>query len=166
MYPPEILVGDGAFGTGENRQYFKAKECTLVAPLRGQENRTKLFPKSKFKWDDHTVTCPAGKTTEKFTENKKSKCYAYRFSKTDCQPCPLKCQCTTGQFRTVSISYYQKEFDEAAEFNKTPTRYRSVDRVTIQALLTAIVVNLKNFIRLLQEAAQQASQRKLSISSG
>jgi len=32
--------------------------------------------------------------------------------------------------------------------------------------LTAIVVNLKNFIRLLQEAAQQASQRKLSISSG
>lgn len=193
LYPPEILVGDGAFGTGENRQYFKAKECTLVAPLRGQENRTKLFPKSKFKWDDHTVTCPAGKTTEKFTENKKSKCYAYRFSKTDCQSCPLKCQCTTGQFRTVSISYYQKEFDEAAEFNNTPeykalmkkrpliesknsemkhphgmyrARYRGVDRVTIQALLTAIVVNLKNFIRLLQEAAQQPSQRKLSISSG
>ncbi|KYK38517.1 MAG: hypothetical protein AYK18_17035 [Theionarchaea archaeon DG-70] len=34
--------------------------------------------------------------------------------------CLLKCQCTTGQFRTVSISYYQKEFDEAEEFNKTP----------------------------------------------
>jgi hypothetical protein len=37
---------------------------------------------------------------------------------------------------------------------------------TFQALLTAIVVNLKNLIRLLIEAATQPSQRELSIPQG
>jgi transposase len=45
-------------------------------------------------------------------------------------------------------------------------RYRGLERVTIQALLTAIVVNLKNLIRLLIEAAMQPSQRELSIPHG
>jgi hypothetical protein len=40
---PETLTGDGLYGTGENREYFKEKGCQLIAPLRGQENKTKLW---------------------------------------------------------------------------------------------------------------------------
>lgn len=183
---------DGLYGTGENRKYFKENNCQLIAPLRGQENKTKLYPKSKFTWDDNSVTCPEGKITNTFYDNKKAKCYIYRFKATDCQRCPVKSQCTTGNYRTISISYYQPLFDEAAVFNKTDAytehmkkrtsieskysemkhphgleraRYRGIERVTIQALLTAIVVNLKNFIRLLTEAAAK-TQRKLSIPNG
>ena len=190
---PETLTGDGLYGTGENRKYFEEEGCQLIAPLRGQENKTKLYPKSKFIWDGTKVTCPAGKTTSTFSDNKRSKCYVFRFKGSDCKMCPLKPQCTPGTYRTVSISYYQALFDEAAEFNKTEeykehmkkrahiepkysemkhphglerARYRGLERVTIQALLTAIVVNLKNFIRLLTEAAKKSSQRKLSIPNG
>ena len=185
---PQTVTGDGLFGTGENRVAFKERECELVAIVRSQENRTGKYPKSKFVWDGETVTCPAGKTTSTYTDNKRAKSYTFRFSKEDCENCPLKSQCTTGTYRSVSVSYFQKEFDEAEIFNATEegrtlqkkrisieskyaemknihglkrARYRGVDRVTIQVLLTAIVVNLKNFIRLLAERA--LSQRKLSL---
>jgi len=190
---PVTVTGDGLYGTGENRRAFNERGCHLIAPLRGQENCTSLFPKSKFSWDGEKVTCPAGKTTDKFTDNKRSRCYVFRFRGKDCQGCRLKPQCTPGHYRTISISYYQKEFDEAEKFNSTPeytahmkkrasiepknaemknshglarARYRGLERVTIQALLTAIAVNLKNFIRLLKKAAKSAAQRKLSISNG
>jgi transposase len=189
---PETVTGDGLFGTGENREYFKEKGCQLIAPLRGQENKTRLYPKSKFSWDGKTVTCPGGKTTSTSCDNKKARCFVFRFQKSDCQVCPLKPHCTTGTYRTLSISYYQPLFDEAAEFNRTEAytdymkkrahiepkysemkhphglkraRYRGLERVLIQALLTAIIVNLKNFIRLFTEAAR-ASQRELSIPDG
>ena len=190
---PETLTGDGLYGTGENREYFKEEGCQLIAPLRGQENKTNLYPKSKFSWDGSTVTCPQGKTTSTFCDNKRAKCYVFRFKGSDCKMCPVKSECTTGKYRTIAISYYQSLFDEAAEFNKTDrykehmkkrarmepkysemkhihglerARYRGLERVTIQALLTAIVVNLKNLIRLLTEAAKKSSQRKLSIPHG
>ena len=190
---PETVTGDGSYGTGENRLRLKKEGCQLIAPLRGQENKTKLYPKSKFLWDGEKVTCPGGKTTSTFYDNKRAKCYVYQFKGSDCEACPLKSECTTGLRRTIAISYYQSLFDEAEEFNKTDAykehkkkrahiepkysemkhihgmeraRYRGLERVTIQALLTAIVVNLKNFIRLLREAAQNPSQRELSIPRG
>lgn len=189
---PKTVTGDGLYGTGKNRKRFKEKGCQFIGPLRGQENKTKLFGKSKFIWDGTKVTCPGGKTTSTFTDNKRTRSYGYRFKGSDCSGCPLKSQCTTGPYRTISISYYQSLFDEAAEFNKTESykdhmkkrthiepkysemkhphglaraRYRGLERVTIQALLTAIVVNLKNLIRLL-EVVMNLSQRELSISHG
>ena len=68
---PETFTGDGLYGTGENRQYFKEKGCQLIAPLRGQENKTRLYPKSRFSWDGKTVTCPGGRTTSTSCDNKR-----------------------------------------------------------------------------------------------
>ena len=87
---PSTMIGDGAFGTGKNRRYFKENNCTLVAPLRGQENPTKLFSKRLFPWDGKRVTCPGGKSTDKYTINKRTYATIYRFNGHDCQPCPLK----------------------------------------------------------------------------
>lgn len=190
---PSTVTGDGAYGTGENRREFKERGCILIAPLRGQENPTKLFPKSAFSWDGGRVTCPQGKTTEKYTDNPRSRSHVFRFSARDCQDCPSKPACTTGAYRSLAISYYQAEFDEAERFNSTPeygeymrkrplieskyaetksrhgmarARYRGLERVAIQVILTFIVANLKNLIRLLTQAARAASQRKPSIPVG
>ncbi|MGC1120587.1 MAG: transposase [Candidatus Methanofastidiosia archaeon] len=67
-------------------------------------------------------------------------------------------------YDTTSIESKYSEMKHSHGLHRT--RYRGTDRVTIQALLTAIVANLKNFIRLLTEAAKQALQHKLSISLG
>lgn len=190
---PSTMTGDGMYGTGENRREFNEQECILIAPLRGQENPTKLFPKSRFSWDGKRVTCPGGKITEKYTDNPRCRAHVFRFSGKDCQKCPFKPQCTTGTYRTIAISYYQAEFDEAEKFNSTPegksymrkrplieskfsetkslhgldrARYRGLERMAIQVILTFIVANLKNLIRLLTEAATKPSQRKLSIPVG
>jgi hypothetical protein len=185
---PKTITGDGLYGTVENRKYFKGKNCQLIAPVRGQENKTTLYPKSTFTWDNNTVTCPAGKTTSTFSDNKRAKCFVFRFKGSDCQTCPLKPQCTTGTYRTVSLSYHQDILDEAAAFNKTAAykesmkrrtqieskysemkhshglkraRYRGLERVTIQALLTAMAVNLKNYIRLTEDAMKSTQLRAI-----
>lgn len=190
---PSTMTGDGAYGTGENRREFKERGCTLIAPRRGQENPTKLFSKSMFLWDGKMVTCPGGKSTGKYTDNKRCRCFVFRFRKEDCQSCLFNPQCTPHAFRSVSISYYQVEFDEAEKFNSTPeykvymrkrpliepkfsetksfhglhrARYRGLERVAIQVILTFFVANLKNLIRLLTKAAATTSPRELSPSIG
>ncbi len=192
-FKPSNVVGDAAYGTGKNRRGFKERKCTLFAPLRGQENPKKLFPKDKFSWDGKKVTCPRGKSTEKYTDNKRCRSFCYRFSGNDCQSCPSKSECTTGTYRTIAISYYQAEFDEAQKCTSTPeykarmkkrplieskysevksfhglgrARYRGTERVAIQALLTFIMANLGNLIHLLTKAAIERSQRELSIPVG
>jgi IS5 family transposase len=184
--PPDTVTGDGLYGTGDNWRDFEERDCMLVAPVRGQENKTGLYPKTEFAYDKETksITCPAQKTTTTYTKNEKTKAFVYRFSQKDCQNCKLKSQCTTGKYRSVSISFYHEEFEKARKFNETEdyktlqeerkqieskfaemknihglkrARYRGLERVTIQAILTAIVVNLKNFIRLLFE--QVTSQK-------
>jgi IS5 family transposase len=189
-FKPFIIPADALYGTGENRQAFDKRGCLLIAPVRSQENPTGLYPKSRFSWGEGKVTCPAGKTTTVYTKNDESRCFQYRFTASDCQQCPLKEHCTKRGYRTISISYYQAAFDEAARINTTRTgralqkerssieskyaemknihglkraRYRGLERVTIQALITAILVNLKNFIRLLM---QHSGQRKPSSSHG
>jgi transposase len=188
-FKPFIIPADALYGTGENWQAFDERGCLLIAPVRSQENPTGLYPKSRFSLEEGQVTCPAGKTTTTYTDNDESKCFQYRFHPSDCQHCSLKDQCTTAAYRSVSISYYQAAFDEAARINARQTgralqlerrsieskyaemknihglkraRYRGLERVTIQALITAILVNVKNFIRLLMKSGQ----RKLSIPHG
>ena len=78
-----------------------------------------VFLKSKFLWNDTKVTCPGGKITSTFYDNKRAKCYVYQFKGSDCRVRPLKSRCTTGLHRTIATNYYQSLFDEAAEFNKT-----------------------------------------------
>ncbi len=192
-FKPLTVTGDAAYGTGKNRRGFKERNCTLFAPLRGQENPKRLYPKDKFSWDGKKVTCPGGKSTEKYTDNKRCRSFCFRFSGNDCQNCTLNPQCTTGNYRTIAISYYQAEFDEAqkgastteykARMKKRPlieskysevkalhglgrARYRGTEWVAVQVLLTFTVANLKNLIRLLTRAAAEAAQRELSVSVG
>ncbi|MBU7042029.1 MAG: IS1182 family transposase [Theionarchaea archaeon] len=188
-FKPFIIPADALYGTGENWQAFDERGCLLIAPVRSQENPTGLYPKSRFSLGEGRGTCPAGKTTTTYTDNEESQCFQYRFHPSDCQQCPLKEQCTTGAYRTVSISYCQAAFDRATLINATEVgkifqkkrraieskyaemknihglkraRYRGLERVTIQVLITAILVNSKNFIRLLMKSGQ----RKPSIPHG
>ena len=171
---PEKMRGDGAYGTIDNRREFEEMGIQLVAPEKTSHNKGE-FPKKRFNFDEAnwSVTCPAGKKTTKSYYNKAARSNIFHFDKNQCGPCPYRKKCTKGAFRTVSIHEDLAIQKEAMDYNATddykgdmkmrahiePKQaemkrfhglkraiYRGLERVRIQAIYTAIVVNLKRMV--------------------
>ena len=118
---PEKMIGDGAYGTGDNRQQLKEMGIQLVAPPRPQSLSEDLV-NGKFSYDPEkqTVKCPAGITTAKKTYNENSQAFIFRFPKEACQTCELKDACTKNKNgRTISVNKYYQVQVEALEYSKT-----------------------------------------------
>jgi len=172
---PKKMRGDGAYGTIDNRKDFKEMGTQLAAPEKTSHNKGK-FPKKMFKFDEEnwTVTCPAGVETTKSYYNKAARSNIFHFNKKQCGPCPSKKKCTKGAFRTISFHEDFAIQKEAMAYNTTddykedmkirahiePKQaemkrfhglrraiYRGLERVNIQAIYTAIVVNLKRMVK-------------------
>jgi transposase len=171
------MRGDGAYGSIENRKGFKGLGTQLVAPEKTSHNKGE-FPKERFFYDDKNkiVVCPGGMVTTVFYYNKGTKSNVFFFDKEQCGPCPLKQKCTKNDFRTISIHEDYAVQLEAKEYNTTEdykedmkmrshiepkqaemkrfhglerANYRGLVRVGIQAIYTAIVVNLKRMTRVM-----------------
>ena len=170
-FMPEKMRGDGAYGSIENRKGFKELGIRLVAPERTSHDKGE-YPKERFVYDDknNIIVCPGGMMTTVFYYNKGSKSQVFFFDKEQCGSCPLKQKCTKNDFRTISIHEDYAIQQEAKEYNGTEdykedmkmrshiepkqaelkrfhrltrAKYRGLARVGIQAIYTAIVVNLK-----------------------
>ncbi len=172
---PKKQRGDGIYGTIYNRKAFKKMGIQLVAPENTSHNNEQ-FPRCKFKLDteNSSLTCPAGNVTTKYYIKENTKNMSYYFSVFQCRPCHFKKQCTKSLFRSV---FFHEDFaiqEEAIKYNSTeeykedmkmrshiePKQaemkrfhglkraiYRGLDRVNIQEIYTAIVVNLKRMVK-------------------
>lgn len=171
---PEKMIGDGAYGTGDNRQQLKEMGIQLVAPPHPQTISEELA-NGNFSYDPEkqTVKCPAGITTAKKTYNENSETFIYRFPKETCQACELKDACTKNKNgRTISVNKYYQLQMEAFAYSKTEeykveikkrcpiegtgaelvyhhglrrARYWGRLKVEFQAVLTALAVNIKRW---------------------
>jgi len=130
-----------------------------------------------FNPEKNTLTCPAKQTTTKSSPMGKSQGRLFRFSLKQCGNCPLRTKCLIGKakFRPIFISDYYKEQVETKRYQKTEeyqrlrkargmiehkqgeekelhglkrARCRGRPKVTIQAYLTSIVVNVKRIVTL------------------
>jgi len=180
---PEKMRGDGAYGSIENRKGFKDLGIRLVAPEKTSHDKGE-YPKDRFFYDDKNsiIICPAGNTTDVHFYNKGSKSHVYHFTKEQCGPCPLKQKCTKNDFRTISIHEDYAIQQEAKEYNGTEdykedmkmrshiepkqaemkrfhgltrAKYRGLVRVGIQAIYTAIVVNLKRMATVMSSVSSR-----------
>ena len=181
---PKKMRSDGMYGTVDNRKEFKVMGTLLVAPERTSYNKRE-FSKDKFKLDkiNGCLTCPAGKSTTVHYYNKGTKSNAYFFDKMQCGLCQYKKKCTKADFRTVSIHQDFAIQQEAKKYNNTdeykedmkmrahiePKQaemkrfhglsraiYRGLERVNIQAIFTAIVVNLKRMVTVMDSGSYQS----------
>ncbi len=172
---PNKMRGDGIYGTIDNRKAFKEMCIQLVAPENTSHNKEQ-FPRNKFKLDteNNSLTCPAGKVTTKYYIKENTKNISYYFSVFQCRPCHLKKKCTKSLFRSVFFHEDSAIQEEAIKYNNTedykedmkmrshiePKQaemkrfhglsraiYRGLERVNIQAIYTAIVVNLKRMVK-------------------
>ncbi len=125
----ETVIGDGAYGTVEQRIEAEEAGRVLVSPVPKAPD-TGRFTKEDFVIDveKKTVTCPAGKTTGEFIKNKQTtkrgKVFynlVFQFPLEECQRCPLLEHCVKpgAKRRSVSVHEYEKLLQKARQFQRT-----------------------------------------------
>jgi hypothetical protein len=122
--------------------------------------------------DSDTVTCPEGKTAPIYRPraNRKIRERVARFAREDCEPCPLRARCAPGGRRDIRISRREDLRQAALQALSDPaqrehlyrtrprierllgliihryqgrkSRYFGARKSTLQALWTAVLVNL------------------------
>ncbi len=173
---PEKIVGDQHYGSADNRVQMSMRGITIVAPFKENSNPTGLFPQDIFVMDETGITCPAGNRTMISNYDEKNGTTTFYFKKDICQTCILKDQCTKQERRTVTIGQHHEIIMEAKEYNKTEefkedmkerahiepkhaemkrnhglvrARYWGLTKLNIQSIITAITVNVKRFVNVL-----------------
>ena len=181
---PQRMLGDLAYGTGQNRRDCAELGVTVLTKLG--RSGTKAIPKSAFTIDlvAKHVTCPEGQTTNRFSMRKVEKgsderVPLYKFDKRICAACPRATQCCKatrgGGARTVKLSRFEAEQQQAKAFNQTPeakpllrrrcgvervlshlmryglraARYFGQARTQFQAFMTAAAYNLQRIATML-----------------
>lgn len=125
----ETVIGDGAYGTVEQRIEAEEAGRVLVSPVPKAPD-TGRFTKEDFVVDveKDTVTCPAGKTTGEFIRNKQTtkrgKVFhnlVFQFPLEECQKCPLLEHCVKpgAKRRSVSVHEHEKLLQKARQFQRT-----------------------------------------------
>lgn len=176
---PGYVVADSAYSRGYHRRALKEKGIGFAAPLQAvNDNHTGLYANDAFAYDAEagTVTCPAGEVTRKKQYNRKLEGTQYFFPNAVCQACHLRESCTTSaRGRSVFISDYWEEFQEAKAFNGTEqanalfrqryaierkinelknhkglgvARTHTRERRRVYVKIVSMVVNLKQFVKL------------------
>jgi len=126
---PQRMLGDLAYGTGQNRRDCAELGVTVLTKL-GRSGK-KAIPKSEFTIDlaGKRVTCPEGQTTDRFTmvkagDGSDERVPSFKFDKSVCAGCPLAEQCCKatrdGGARTLQLSRFEAEQQQAKAFNQTP----------------------------------------------
>jgi hypothetical protein len=176
----EQVIGDGAYGSGENRAACAAQQVDLLAPV--MQLRDPTVDKSAFQidLDQQAATCPQGHTVTGTPGPREhgQPTLQFTFARATCEACPLFKRCVRSKIagRTVSTHPYETYLRDArlrqptAEFQERyrlrsaverkqaelvqhgirQTRYLGHSKRQLQRLWTAAVVNLKRLFRLCQ----------------
>jgi transposase len=134
-----------------------------------------------------TYTCPAGKQLHRMKHKKKRKAYEYSAGKTTCRECPIRDKCTRSSGpRTIKRHHRQRELDRMLRISHSArakhdlrrrkhmmegsfadaannhgfkrSRWRGLERVTIQNLLIATVQNIRKLIKYALAPAGEAQE--------
>lgn len=187
---PKELSADKGYWFGKNLRFLQENNMIgHISWMKTKQQVSGLFTPEHFHFDleNMQVTCPNGIVSHSYRDRTKAKedraGYEFRFTKTQCQDCPLRAQCTTSKsIRNVFISDYYAEFQQAREHYKTDeykearksrwlierrhadkvrnhglrrSRYRGLERAYIHALMSTIASNVKRMTKLIMEKRKQ-----------
>ncbi|WP_189008737.1 transposase [Paenibacillus marchantiophytorum] len=174
---PSAVLGDTAYGHGEQRKALASLGISVIAPVITTQNPTGLYDISHFSYDceNDLYRCPGNKTTVWKNHNTKIEGWQYFFAKKDCKDCPFRTECTSNQNgRSVFHSDHYEIYELAKAYNASEEgirnyklRYhverknqelkndcglgkvetRSKKAISIKATLAGIVLNLKHTVR-------------------
>jgi transposase len=178
---PKRVIGDTAYGNVEAREELEARSVEVLAPVHSTSPKDGTIPKQEFEIDleTDTVTCPQGKTAQIYKPRPNRKRPIRRsaigervakFSRSDCEPCPLRQRCSPGGQRDIRIRRREdlrqaalRELSDPAErdhlkrtrprierllglivhrYRGRKSRYLGARKSALQAVWTAVLVNL------------------------
>lgn len=174
---PEMTL-DGEFSLGELISLAQDKGVILNVPLRTQPERG-VYPKTLFRYDIDTdvYVCPEGKHLKRCSEG--DGFITYRGSSKTCKNCPVVNECTKSklQVRTVRRDQYELAWQLHEEYIQSNryqfakvlrgilaegkffeanilcglknARYVGKKLMHAQTQMTAVVLNLKRFLKAL-----------------
>ena len=135
----ERVIGDGAYGSGENLAAcanYSAHPVDLLTPIARPKDGT--LDKSAFQVDlqARLATCPQGHTTmgRPTSRGDGQPTLRFTFQRSDCEACPLFACCVRSHSagRTVSTHAYESYLQAQRKRQSTPefkTHYRTRSRV-------------------------------------
>jgi transposase len=196
---PKELSADKGYWFGKNLRFLQENNIVgHISWMKTKQQVSGLFTPEDFNFDAESmqVTCPNGVVSKAYRDRTKAKedrtGFEFRFTKTQCQDCPIKAKCTTSKsVRNVFISDYYAEFQQAREHYKTDeykearksrwlierrhadkvrnhglrrSRYRGLERTYIHALMSTIAANVKRMTKLITEKRRREQYALLPTS--
>jgi hypothetical protein len=176
---PELSL-DGEFSIGELVSLAQDKGIILNVPMRNTRE-VDVYPKSMFQYDHEldAYKCPQGNFLKRSCSTRENS--LYRGSKKVCSNCPVidKCTKAKSQVRAIERSKYDFELELHEEYIQNDryqlakvlrgiiaegkffeanilhrlnsARYVGLNLMQAQAQMTAVVLNLKRFFRVLRK---------------
>jgi Transposase DDE domain len=147
---PKRLAADTAYGSGSNLAWLMERGIEPHIPVldrAGQTNGT--FTRNDFTFDRerNVFICPGGKDL-RLAHERDNGILIYRARSPDCAGCPLKVQCTTAAYRSLSVSAHEDVRQHVASLAGTEAFKRSARaRRKVEMLFAHLKRNL-NFRRL------------------
>src|ERR671922_470268 len=178
---PKRVIGDTAYGNVEAREELEKRSISVLAPVHSTSPKDGTIPKEEFAIDleNDTVSCPQGKTAPIYKPRPNRKRpnrpsaigeRVAKFSRSDCEPCPLRQRCSPSGQRDIRIRRREdlrqaalRALSDPAErdhlkrtrprierllglivhrYRGRKSRYRGARKSAFQAVWTAVLVNL------------------------
>jgi len=190
---PSWIAADTKYGSEECLKYLQDKNIKTAIRPETKTSKPGYFSKNKFKYDSSRdcYVCPNGKLLKRRSKNYPQNRINYSSNKKDCNLCPLKGNCISGgSFRTVSHydspcywkarSWYDSGYGRVMQklrgtilegimgqaktyHGMSKAKFRGLNKVEIQFLLTATALNLKKMVKMLDvEEVKSRLSRKFT----
>jgi len=190
---PSWIAADTKYGSEECLRYLQDKNIKTAIRPETKTSKPGYFSKNKFKYDSSRdcYVCPNGKLLKRRSKNYPQNRINYSSNKKDCNLCPLKGKCiSAGSFRTVSRydspcywkarSWYDSGYGRVMQklrgtilegimgqaktyHGMSKAKFRGLNKVEIQFLLTATALNLKKMVKMLDvEEVKSRLSRKFT----
>lgn len=174
---PNHFTADAKYDFGNTRTEIRALGITnLYIPLVPAKNKEGGLVWDNFYFESGHLYCPAGYPAERRFNDENKLGFEFKFNAEVCRACELRSECTRAKYgRSVFVSHTQLERKAALSFNVTDeyrivyreqhwkvepgnaalkrynglgrARYRGLERVRIQAFVSAMAANLKKFVK-------------------
>lgn len=141
----EQVMGDGAYGTGDNRAACEARGIDLVSPVAAPADPE--VAKSAFDIDlqGRTATCPQGQkaTTCKTRKDQQGRpVLLFGFERQSCEACPLFARCVRSKDQGRSLCTHHHELLlQAARQRQATLEFKEtyVLRATVERLIAGLM---------------------------
>jgi transposase len=148
---PEALAADTAYGSGGMLAWLMARGIEPHIPVLDRTSQTHgMFTRNDFTFDRkrNLYICPGGKELPLASERRDNGVLIYRVRGHDCSGCPLKEQCTTATYRSLSVTPHEEVRQHVASLAGTEAFKKSArERRKVEMLFAHLKRNL-NFRRL------------------